>query len=65
MGSGIARVAATSGYTVTCVDAFPPALDKAHTAIAASTARLVEKEKLTPTTTTSDLPETRRGIALT
>jgi 3-hydroxybutyryl-CoA dehydrogenase len=48
MGSGIAQVAATSGYTVTCMDAFAPALDKARAAIATSTAKLVEKDKLTP-----------------
>ena len=47
MGSGIAQVAATSGYSVTCMDAFPAALDKARTAIAGSTAKLVEKGRLT------------------
>jgi 3-hydroxybutyryl-CoA dehydrogenase len=47
MGSGIAQVAATNGYSVTCMDAFPAALDKARTAIAGSTAKLVEKGRLT------------------
>jgi len=43
MGSGIAQTAAVSGYTVTCMDTFPAALEKARTAIARSTAKLVEK----------------------
>jgi 3-hydroxybutyryl-CoA dehydrogenase len=43
MGSGIAQVAATSGYTVTCMDAFPAALEKAKAAIAKSAAKLQEK----------------------
>ena len=48
MGSGIAQVAATSGYTVTCADAFAPALEKARASIASSTARLADKGRLTP-----------------
>jgi 3-hydroxybutyryl-CoA dehydrogenase len=47
MGSGIAQVAATSGYAVTCMDAQPAALEKAQASIAASTARLLEKGRLT------------------
>ena len=46
MGSGIAQTAATSGYTVTCLDAFPAALEKAQAAIAKSTAKLLEKGQL-------------------
>jgi 3-hydroxybutyryl-CoA dehydrogenase len=48
MGNGIAQVAATSGYTVTCMDVVPSALEKARAAIGKSTARLVEKGALTP-----------------
>ncbi len=47
MGNGIAQVAATSGYQVTCMDVFPAALDKAKATIAKSTAKLVEKGTLT------------------
>ncbi len=47
MGSGIAQVAATSGYQVTCMDVVPAALEKAKATIAASTAKLVEKGALT------------------
>ena len=32
MGSGIAQVAATSGYQVTCMDVMPAALEKAQAA---------------------------------
>ena len=46
MGNGIAQVAATSGYNVTCMDALPVALDQARKTIAASTAKLVEKGRL-------------------
>jgi 3-hydroxybutyryl-CoA dehydrogenase len=47
MGNGIAQVAATSGYRVTCMDVVPAALEKAKATIAKSTAKLVEKEKIT------------------
>src|SRR5512135_2228459 len=47
MGSGIAQVAATSGYDVACMDVIPAALDKARASIAKSTGRLVEKGTLT------------------
>jgi 3-hydroxybutyryl-CoA dehydrogenase len=47
MGNGIAQVAATSGYTVTCMDVMPAALEKAKATIARSTAKLLEKEKIT------------------
>ena len=43
MGNGIAQVAATSGYDVTCMDVMPAALEKAKAAIAKSTSKLVEK----------------------
>jgi 3-hydroxybutyryl-CoA dehydrogenase len=43
MGNGIAQVAATSGYQVTCMDIMPAALEKAKAAIAKSTGRLLEK----------------------
>lgn len=48
MGNGIAQVAATSGYQVTCMDVAPAALEKAKAAIAKSTTKLVEKGTLTP-----------------
>ncbi len=38
MGNGIAQVAATSGYQVTCMDVMPEALEKARAAIDKSTA---------------------------
>ena len=47
MGNGIVQVAATSGYRVTCMDVAPAALEKAKAAIAKSTAKLLEKEKIT------------------
>jgi len=47
MGNGIAQVAATSGYRVTCMDVVPAALEKARAVIAKSTAKLLEKEKIT------------------
>ena len=43
MGNGIAQVAATSGYQVTCMDVRPAALEKAKATIAKSTAKLMEK----------------------
>ncbi len=43
MGNGIAQVAATSGYDVTCMDVMPAALEKARAAIAKSTTKLLEK----------------------
>lgn len=47
MGNGIAQVAATSGYQVTCMDVTPAALEKAKATIAKSTAKLAEKGMLT------------------
>ena len=47
MGHGIAQVASTSGFEVTCLDVMPAALEKAKAAIAKSTARLLEKGALT------------------
>ncbi len=43
MGNGIAQVAATSGYSVTCMDVAPGALDQARSTIQKSTAKLLEK----------------------
>jgi 3-hydroxybutyryl-CoA dehydrogenase len=48
MGNGIAQVAATSGYRVSCMDVVPEALEKAKLTIAKSTAKLVEKGTITP-----------------
>ncbi len=47
MGNGIAQVAATSGFRVTCADVQPAALKKAKIVIQKSTAKLLEKEKIT------------------
>ena len=47
MGNGIAQVAATSGYLVTCMDVMPAALEKARAAIAKSTGKLLEKGTIT------------------
>ena len=47
MGNGIAQIAATSGYNVTCMDVMPAALEKAKATIAKSTAKLLEKGVLT------------------
>ena len=47
MGNGIAQVAATSGYEVSCMDVMPAALEKARAAIAKSTTKLLEKNVLT------------------
>ena len=41
MGNGIAQVAATSGYQVTCMDVMPAALEKARAAIGKSTSKLL------------------------
>lgn len=46
MGSGIAQVAAVSGYRVTCMDPFPAALDKARAGIKKSVSKLQEKGSL-------------------
>jgi 3-hydroxybutyryl-CoA dehydrogenase len=46
MGNGIAQVAATSGYQVTCSDVVPAALEKARTTIAKSVAKLHDKGSL-------------------
>jgi len=48
MGSGIAQVAAVSGFQVTVMDVDPAQLEKARQAIDRSTAKLVEKGRLTP-----------------
>ena len=47
MGNGIAQVAATSGYEVTCMDVIPAALEKAQATIAKSTSKLLEKGTIT------------------
>lgn len=47
MGNGIAQVAATSGYEVTCMDIVPEALEKAKATIAKSVEKLVSKGALT------------------
>jgi len=47
MGNGIAQVAATSGYQVTCMDVMPAALEKAKAEIAKSTAKLLKKGTIT------------------
>jgi 3-hydroxybutyryl-CoA dehydrogenase len=53
MGNGIAQVAATSGYEVTCMDVMPAALEKARAAINKSTTKLLEKGVLSQEQKTS------------
>jgi 3-hydroxybutyryl-CoA dehydrogenase len=53
MGNGIAQVAATSGYQVTCMDLMPAALEKAKETIGESTKKLLEKGRLTSEQKTS------------
>ncbi len=48
MGSGIAQVAAVAGFRVTVMDVDPEQLERARKVIDRSTAKLVEKGKLTP-----------------
>lgn len=48
MGSGIAQVAATSGYQVTLMDVFPKQLEQAKKSIRRSLDKLLEKEVITP-----------------
>lgn len=47
MGNGIAQIAATSGYNVTCMDVMPAALEKAKATIQKSSTRLFEKGTIT------------------
>ena len=47
MGNGIAQIAATSGYNVTCMDVMPAALEKAKANIQKSSAKLFEKGMIT------------------
>ena len=47
MGNGIAQVAATSGFDVTCMDVMLPALEKAKSTITKSTNKLLDKGTLT------------------
>ena len=47
MGNGIAQVAATSGYQVTCMDVQSAALEKAKTVIQKSSTKLLEKGLIT------------------
>ena len=47
MGNGIAQVAATSGFDVTCMDVMLPALEKAKSTITKSTNKLFDKGTLT------------------
>src|SRR5262245_34607238 len=47
MGNGIAQVAATSGYEVTCMDVMPAAVENAKAAIARSANKLLEKGIIT------------------
>ena len=47
MGNGIAQIAATSGYNITCMDVMPAALEKAKANIQKSSAKLFEKGVIT------------------
>ena len=62
MGNGIAQVAATSGYQVSCMDVMPAALEKAKGAIARSTTKLLEKGVLTPEQKTRQIGSSMSAI---
>jgi 3-hydroxybutyryl-CoA dehydrogenase len=47
MGNGIAQIAATSGYQVTCMDIFPEVLERAKGTIAKSVDKLLSKSAIT------------------
>ena len=47
MGNGIAQIAATSGYQVTCMDIFPEVLERAKGTIAKSVDKLLGKGAIT------------------
>lgn len=47
MGNGIAQIAATSGYQVTCMDIFPEVLERAKVTIAKSVDKLLSKSAIT------------------
>ncbi|MCJ7723456.1 MAG: 3-hydroxyacyl-CoA dehydrogenase NAD-binding domain-containing protein, partial [Anaerolineales bacterium] len=47
MGNGIAQIAATSGYKVTCMDIFPEVLERAKGTIAKSVDKLLSKGAIT------------------
>jgi len=47
MGSGVAQVAATSGYTVTLMDIAPGVLERAQGTIARSVEKLASKDRIT------------------
>ena len=47
MGNGIAQTAAMSGFTATCMDVVPAALEKAKAVITKSVGKLLEKGVIT------------------
>jgi len=59
MGSGVAQVAATSGYTVTLMDIAPGVLERAQGTIARSVEKLASKDRIT-----SDQKEAASNIAI-
>lgn len=59
MGSGVAQVAATSGYTVTLMDIAPGVLERAQDTIARSVEKLASKDRIT-----SDQKEAASNIAI-
>lgn len=59
MGSGIAQVAAASGYTVIVMDLSQESLEKAKKSISESLSRLVKKEVMTPEQSQSVLQQIR------
>jgi 3-hydroxybutyryl-CoA dehydrogenase len=64
MGAGIAQVAATAGFTVTLTDVSADALAKARAGIEKSTAKLVEKQKLTAEERTAALARIATSTAV-
>ena len=59
MGSGVAQVAATSGYIVTLMDIAPDVLERAQGTIARSVEKLASKDRIT-----SDQKEAASNIAM-
>jgi 3-hydroxybutyryl-CoA dehydrogenase len=64
MGSGIAHVAATSGYDVVLTDISQDALDRARASIARNLGRQVKKERLTQAEADAALSRIATSVAL-
>lgn len=65
MGSGIALVAATAGHRVVLVDSFPGAIDKAQSGHQQTHKKLLEKGKITASTSSDILSRITYGSEVT